>query len=54
MSRQIGVRYLEAVDVLLEQVFDSSMGFNNPDMPWSELERRLSGRRRPAGKPEDG
>ena len=29
------------------------MGFNNPDMPWSELERRLSGRPRPPGKPED-
>ena len=28
------------------------MGFNNPDMPWSELERRLSGRRRQPGKPE--
>src|SRR6188768_3447274 len=28
------------------------MGFNNPDMPWSELERRLSGRPRPPGKPE--
>ncbi|MBA2478796.1 MAG: PHP domain-containing protein, partial [Sporichthyaceae bacterium] len=27
------------------------MGFNNPDMPWSELERQLSGRR-PAPKPE--
>src|SRR6185369_8544604 len=24
------------------------MGFNNPDVPWSELERRLSGRRRNA------
>ena len=29
------------------------MGFNNPDMPWSELERRLSGRPRPPGKPEN-
>jgi len=35
----------------VEQVFDDRMGFNNPDMPWSELERRLSGRR-PAPKPE--
>src|SRR5262245_55633123 len=24
------------------------MGFNNPDVPWSELERRLSGRKRDA------
>jgi error-prone DNA polymerase len=32
-----------------EQVFDArGMGFNNPDLPWSELERRLSDRpRRP-------
>jgi error-prone DNA polymerase len=28
-----------------------AMGWNNPNMPWGELERRLSGRRRPAGPP---
>jgi error-prone DNA polymerase len=27
------------------------MGWNNPNMPWAELERRLSGRRRPVGPP---
>ena len=31
------------------------MGFNNPDIPWWELERRLSGRSRQApGKGTDG
>ncbi|MGH1565819.1 error-prone DNA polymerase [Mumia sp. DW29H23] len=29
------------------------MGFNNPDMPWSELERRLSGRLLPEEHPRD-
>ena len=28
------------------------MGWNNPRVPWSELERKLSGRRRPGGPPE--
>jgi len=28
-----------------------AMGWNNPNMPWGELERRLSGRRRPPGAP---
>ncbi|MGN6221175.1 MAG: error-prone DNA polymerase [Microbacterium sp.] len=27
------------------------MGFNNPGVPWSEMERVLSGRRRPGGPP---
>lgn len=30
------------------------MGFNNPSVPWSELERALSGKRRPASAPADG
>jgi error-prone DNA polymerase len=30
------------------------MGFNNPSVPWSELERALSGTRRPAPAPGDG
>jgi error-prone DNA polymerase len=30
------------------------MGWNNPAMPWTELERRLSGRRPPPGPPGDG
>ena len=32
--------------MLIEHVFDNLffMGFSNPDVPWSELERRLSGR----------
>ncbi|WP_022880711.1 error-prone DNA polymerase [Gryllotalpicola ginsengisoli] len=29
------------------------MGFNNPPIPWSEFERRLSGRRRPGGPDRD-
>src|SRR5438132_4575406 len=29
------------------------MAFNNPQMPWSELERRLSGRPAPATRPHD-
>ncbi len=29
------------------------MGYNNPPIPWSELERRLSDRRRPGGPPID-
>ncbi|HEY8456272.1 MAG TPA: error-prone DNA polymerase [Actinopolymorphaceae bacterium] len=29
------------------------MGWDNPPVPWSELERRLSGRRRPGGPPPD-
>ncbi|MFT7645515.1 MAG: error-prone DNA polymerase [Candidatus Poriferisodalaceae bacterium] len=42
-----------------EQVFDyRAMGFNNPAMPWRELERRLSGNgvgtRAPAGWDEPG
>ena len=27
------------------------MGFNNPSVPWSEIERVLSDRRRPTGRP---
>ena len=27
------------------------MGFNNPGVPWSEMERVLSGRRRPDARP---
>jgi error-prone DNA polymerase len=35
-----------------EQVFDArGMGFNNPDLPWRELERRLSDRPRRPGRP---
>ncbi|HLR85823.1 MAG TPA: PHP domain-containing protein, partial [Nocardioidaceae bacterium] len=30
------------------------MGYDNPPIPWSELERRLSGRRRPDNRPVDG
>ncbi len=30
------------------------MGYDNPPIPWSELERRLSGRRRPDDRPVDG
>jgi error-prone DNA polymerase len=29
------------------------MGWDNPSVPWSELERKLSGRRRPGGPPPD-
>ncbi|MPZ63095.1 MAG: DNA polymerase III subunit alpha [Propionibacteriales bacterium] len=29
------------------------MGYHNPPIPWSELERRLSDRRRPGGPPSD-
>src|SRR5262245_31944860 len=29
------------------------MGYNNPPIPWSELERRLSDRHRPGGPPID-
>jgi error-prone DNA polymerase len=29
------------------------MGWDNPSVPWSELERKLSGRRRPGGPPLD-
>ena len=27
------------------------MGFNNPSVPWSEMERLLSDRRRPSARP---
>jgi error-prone DNA polymerase len=30
------------------------MGWNNPPIPWSQLERTLSGRERPAGEESDG
>ena len=30
------------------------MGFENPDLPWRELERRLSGRPDPRSLPGDG
>jgi error-prone DNA polymerase len=39
--------------VAIEFVFDNiDMGFDNPATPWSELERRLSGRPKPQPKPK--
>ena len=47
-----GTREFSAELVMLEHMFDHRrMGWQNPPLPWSELERRLAGRPPPANQP---